>query len=198
MQPVPEASDAKRRRLTSGVRRLMEKLQTLRPEGAVRKGMTMKEFFATRRYWRRTGERISDYLVRFDEGVNQLVEDGVDLTGVPDLLGFFFFYMLNLSPERQERLLGTLPDEHYRLPELKRGALRLFHDLREVPLPPQTLQQRYVPRDKRGRWTGRRRPRAQMAYEACLDEPQIDCHGPMLQMTQTQMRLMMRSQLGRA
>ena len=42
--------------------------------------------------------------------------------------------MMNLTEERRERLLGTIPDEHFNLQELKRGALRLFHDVAPVGL----------------------------------------------------------------
>ncbi len=100
--PVPtgdgeEPPEHKKRRLLAGIDRLLKKLEQLRPEGPVRKGMTMFEFFRSTKWWRRPQERIHEYMARFDMGVKQLFDDGVDLSTIPDLLGCFFFVMMNLK-----------------------------------------------------------------------------------------------------
>ena len=59
----------------------------LGPETKVRKGTTMNEFFRGTQYIRRGGERVSDWLTRFDEGIDHLREDGVDISKVADLVG---------------------------------------------------------------------------------------------------------------
>ena len=103
-------------------------------------------------------------MARFDLGVKQLRDDGVDLSTIPDLLGFFFFLMLNLTEERRERLLGTLPDEHFDLRELKRGALKLFHDVVPAGIASGSEQRSW--KGKQG-WQnyGRRNPRTTFVTE---------------------------------
>ena len=63
--------------------------------------------------------------------------------------------MLNLSEERRERLLGTLPDEHFSLIELKKGALRLFHDI--APMNAQTSSNTSGRQRWKRQWQPRRR-----------------------------------------
>ena len=73
----------------------------------------MSEFFRSKRYHRAATERVSDWLTRFEEGLNRLRDDGVDLTKVGDLVGWYMLDMCSLSAERCERVLGALPDENY-------------------------------------------------------------------------------------
>ena len=45
------------------------------PEITVRRGASMMDFTGTRKLHRRAGERISEFSIRFDEGVNNLKDD---------------------------------------------------------------------------------------------------------------------------
>lgn len=139
--PQPTRDD-----LCAGVNRLLEILEnSLQPGPATRKGSAMAEFFAKRFYWRRSGERVSDYITRFDAALQNMRESGFDDEASPDLAGWWFMHMLGLTEERQERVMSALPDEHYDLPLLKRTALRLFADLHLAELqgtPAADFQQR--------------------------------------------------------
>jgi hypothetical protein len=64
----------------------------------------MMDFFGTRKFYRRHGERINEFGTRFDEGLNTLKDDGVDIRGLEPILGWFFLYMARLTPERRERV----------------------------------------------------------------------------------------------
>jgi len=121
--------------LCAGVYKLLDFLESsLQPGPATRKGSAMAEFFAKKSYWRRTGERISDYITRFDSALQDMREAGFDAEASPDLAGWWFVHMLGLTEERCERILSALPDESYSLPTLKKAALRLFADLHTAEL----------------------------------------------------------------
>ena len=63
---------------TAGVGRLLKRLENaLTPELSVRRGASMADFFSSRRYTRRMGERMSEYAVRFDD-VQTVVLDEAD------------------------------------------------------------------------------------------------------------------------
>ena len=96
--------------ITNVLNRLKEKLG---PQTTVRKGQSLSEFFRSKRYHRASTERVSDWLTRFEEGLNRLRDDGVDITKVGDLVGWYMLDMCSLSAERRERVLGALPDENY-------------------------------------------------------------------------------------
>ncbi|CAE8634312.1 unnamed protein product, partial [Polarella glacialis] len=117
---VTETPEQRRIRLTAGVTRLMHKLEVLRPSAPMQKGITTQEFTKSFKYYRRLGERVTDFLARWDEGVQLLETAGVDLSGVPDLLGFYFYQMLNLNQERRERMLAAMPSEHFDLGRFRR------------------------------------------------------------------------------
>ena len=94
--PQPAVTDAEGEIVTpavpgngrAGVRRVLARLEAaLTPEISVRRGASMMEFFGLRRYYRRTGERMTEYSTRFDEGVNQLRDDGIDITALEPNLG---------------------------------------------------------------------------------------------------------------
>ena len=172
-----------REQLSAGVKRLIDTLQReLQPELPLRKGIIMAEFFGSRHFWRRPNESIQAFIARWDEAVIHLKQDGIAIEQVPDILGYFLIVMLNLSPERRERLLAKLPDEHYNVELLKKAALRLFPELGGMPSPflgnmyqqaspphqQQQLMRRFNPRPKFG---GQRfKPRfSRQAYEAALE-----------------------------
>ena len=73
-----------------GVANLMNKLaETLGGEAEVRKGESLEHFFGPitpgLKYCRRPGERIADWITRWDEGVRRMTEDGVKFLDQPDL-----------------------------------------------------------------------------------------------------------------
>ena len=89
----------------AAVKRLLAKLEaTLTPEQSVRRGATMQEFFSTRKFYRIFGERVTEFSVRFDEGINALKDDGIDTSALEPVLGWFFLNMVRLTPERKERI----------------------------------------------------------------------------------------------
>ena len=112
--------------ITNVLNRLKEKLG---PQTTVRKGQSLSEFFRSKRYHRANTERVSDWLTRFEEGLNRLRDDGVDITKVGDLVGWYMLDMCSLSAERRERVLGALPDENYLENDVRRTLLRLFADI---------------------------------------------------------------------
>ncbi|CAE8582262.1 unnamed protein product, partial [Polarella glacialis] len=145
--PVLPAQDTfvqTRARLTAGVTRLLVKLAAFQPKAPVQKGLTMRKFTGTAKFWRRPGERVTDFIPRWDEGVSHLSAAGVDLSILPDLLGYYFLTMLNLYQERKERLLASLPDEHFDLQVLKEKAIQFFPEMHQresrfrQPLQPQS------------------------------------------------------------
>jgi hypothetical protein len=111
----------------TGVRNVMAKLELdLGQQKPERKGETLHEFFATNRYHRRSGERVTDWCTRFEEGLSKLKEDDIDLEKLPDVAGWQFLHKAGLTEERRERVLAKLPDEHFPLKEIRAIVVRLF------------------------------------------------------------------------
>ena len=84
-QAEKKEKEAKKKTTNKVMRmKLMKHLQvTLGAETEVRKGEAMEEFFGPitpgLQYCRRQGERMSDWVSRWGEGVRRLEEDGVDV-----------------------------------------------------------------------------------------------------------------------
>ena len=106
--------------------RLRERLGVSKP---VQKGERLETFFQTRRFHRKAGERITDWTIRFEEGLNRLEEVGVKLTDLQDVAGWFYLSRSNIGPERRERVISALPDEHYDIEKLKPLLTRFFSDM---------------------------------------------------------------------
>ena len=83
----------------------------------------MMDFFGTRKFYRRHGERINEFGTRFDEGLNTLKDDGVDVKSLDPILGWFFLYMARLTPERRERAIAALVQDGFVLAEVRRVPL---------------------------------------------------------------------------
>ena len=64
-----------------GVQILMERLEALAPSDVVRKGAQLSAFFKEDRYRRRQGERLAEWVSRWDEGLDKLRADGGGLRG---------------------------------------------------------------------------------------------------------------------
>ncbi|CAE8601098.1 unnamed protein product [Polarella glacialis] len=94
--------------------------------------------------------------------------------------------MINVGPERRERLLASLPDEHFDLKNLKEKAIQYFPDIhttetrrsldqqQQFTPGPSTFGPSRLPRDNRGRWKPYRRFRPRTTFETGLDEPWAD------------------------
>ena len=108
------------------VGRLQNKIVTQAP---ILKGGRMTKFFEQREYFRRRGERISEYTVRWDESVERLEEAGVDVMKMEDIPGWFFLRGDGLNLERRERVLGQLKDDHFPIEDVKSICIRFFPNI---------------------------------------------------------------------
>ena len=108
------------------VGRLQNKIVTQAP---ILKGERMTRFFEQHEYFRRRGERISEYIIRWDESVERLQEAGVDVMKMEDIPGWFFLRGAGLNLERRERVLGQLKDDHYPVEDIKNICIRFFPDI---------------------------------------------------------------------
>ena len=61
------------------ISKLIAVLQRLAPSKEERRGNYMRDFIKEDRYKRRTGERIADWIPRWDEGLERLKNDGADV-----------------------------------------------------------------------------------------------------------------------
>ena len=68
-----------REQALAGVTRLMARLESLAPAIATRRGGYMKSFFSQHEYRRRIGERIPAWIVRWEEGLEKLRRDQIDI-----------------------------------------------------------------------------------------------------------------------
>ena len=75
----------------AGIQAVMLKLkETFGDDSVVRKGESLEEFFgkvSDSKYRRQTGERLVDWITRWDEGVQKLEEDGIKLLSVKEIAG---------------------------------------------------------------------------------------------------------------
>ena len=116
--------------LEYGINNVMERLRSqLQPEPLISRGEAMTSFFKGNRYYRRAGMRMTEFVALFEEGLERLRTEGVDVTALEPTLGWFFLQHAMLTPERKERALTALPATgDYTLEEAKKVCLRLFAD----------------------------------------------------------------------
>ena len=88
-----------------------------------RKAQTLSEFFSSRKYYRRQGQRMTDFVTTFDKGVTQMAADDINMK---DVLGWFFLQCSGLTPERRERVLGALGDAGFEIEAVKRKCIALL------------------------------------------------------------------------
>ena len=131
------------------VQRLEQDLLQSKP---VQRGERMESFFATNKFHRRPGMRMTEYNLLWHRGVEELAEVGIDLLQLGDVAGWFYLRGARLSEEQRERVLSTLPDEHFPVDRLKATLVRFFPalHLREARRPPQP-----PPRSTSSRFSGR-------------------------------------------
>ena len=108
LQLTDEELKAKPDDPAAGIKAVLEHLRKVfSPDPLLRKAQTLSEFFGSRRYYRRQGQRMTDYVTTFDEGVTQMASDGINVEALKDVLGWFFLQYSGLSAERRERVLGS-------------------------------------------------------------------------------------------
>ena len=131
--------------------RLRATLAVVEPE---RRGEALAEFFSSTKYHRRSGERINEWMLRFEEGLDRLKEDGIDLVqNLEDIAGWMMVMRAGLSSERRERCLAAIPlVRPYLLAQIRPVLLRQFVDLHlqertrtRAPPPPSFSQSRGRP-----------------------------------------------------
>jgi len=116
--------------LARGVHNLLAHLErTLQPSESVRKGESMEAVFARSDFHRHRGEPVREFITRFDLGLAEMRENGIDIEVIPDLAGWWFVRFLSLNEERRERITSALPDEHMALNDVKKLCMRIFSDL---------------------------------------------------------------------
>ena len=108
------------------VGRLQNKIVTQAP---IVKGERVTKFFEQREYFRRRGERISEYIIRWDESVERLEEAGVDVMKMEDIPGWFFLHGAGLNLESRERVFGQLKDDRYPIEDTKNICIHFFPDI---------------------------------------------------------------------
>ena len=86
-------------------------------------------FFASNKLQRKRGERITDYITRFEEGIKTLQDNDINLLTIDDVPGWMLMRKASLTQERRERLIAALPDEHFAINDVKRVLVRLFPEL---------------------------------------------------------------------
>ena len=147
------------------IKLLMDKLAALAPQQQDRRGQYLRDFFREEKYKRKAGERIAEWLPRWEEGVDRLRRDGVDFAVIDDLPGWFMLEHANLSESRLEMLRSHVPkDKIHDLAELRQSFLRLFPHIH-------VGERRFVA--QRGQAQGRRR-QVLMATEEDETTPEED------------------------
>ena len=86
-------------------------------------------FFATNKLQTKLGERVTDYITRFEEGIKTLQDNEINLLTIEDVPGWMVMRKASLTQERRERLIAALPDEHFGTNDVKRVLVRLLPEL---------------------------------------------------------------------
>ena len=94
-----------------------------------KKGESLEMFFASNKLQRKRGERITDYITRFEEGIKTLQDNDINLLTIDDVPGWMLMRTASLTLERRERLIAALPGEHFAINDVKRVLVRLFLEL---------------------------------------------------------------------
>eukprot|EP00959_Pyramimonas_sp_CCMP1952_P432807 9063717-Pyramimonas_sp.AAC.1 len=77
---IEDPDDRKRNRNQVGIENVLQHLEASSgQQKPVQKGETLETFFESAQHHRRRGERMTDWLIRFETGLRQLRENAVDL-----------------------------------------------------------------------------------------------------------------------
>ena len=119
-------ADRSRRGIEALMTRLEAELGQQRPQ---KKGESLEMFFASNKLQRKRGERITDYITRFEEGIKTLQDSDINLLTIDDVPGWMLMRKASLTQERRELLIAALPDEHFAINDVKRVLVRIFPEL---------------------------------------------------------------------
>ena len=108
-------ADRNRRGIEALMTRLEAELGQHRPQ---KKGESLEMFFVSNKLQRKRGERITDYITRFEEGIKTLQDNGINLDEKGDL-----------DTGTARTFDAALPDEHFAINDVKRVLVRLFPEL---------------------------------------------------------------------
>ena len=119
-------ADRNRRGIEALMTRLEAEPEQQRPQ---KKGESLEMFFASNKLQRKRGERTTDYITRFEEGIKTPQDNDINLLTIDDVPGWMLMRKASLTQERRERLIAALPDEHFAINDVKRVLVRLFPEL---------------------------------------------------------------------
>ena len=86
---IPDDGERKADRNRRGVEALMARLETeLGKQPPQKKGESLEMFFATNKLQRKLGERVTDYITRFEEGIKTLQDNEINLLTIEDVPGW--------------------------------------------------------------------------------------------------------------
>ena len=127
---IPDNGERKADRNRRGIEALMTRLETeLGQERPQKKGESLEKFFASNKLQRKRREPITDYITRFEEGINTLQGNEMNLLTIDDVPGWMLMRKASLTQERRERLIAALPDEHFGINHVKHVLVKLFPEL---------------------------------------------------------------------
>ena len=127
---IPDDGERKADRNRRGVEALMARLETeLGKQPPQKKGESLEMFFATNKLQVKLGERVTDYITRFEEAIKTLRDNEIDLLTIDGAPGWMVMRKASLTQERRERLIAALLDEHFGINAAKHGLVRLFPEL---------------------------------------------------------------------
>ena len=127
---ITDSLERKADRNRRGIEALLTRLEAehgqQRPQ---KKGESLEMFFASNTVQRKRGERITEYITRFEESIKTLQDNYINLLTVDDVPGWMLMRKASLTQERRERLIAALRDEHFAINDVKRVLVRLFSEL---------------------------------------------------------------------
>ena len=85
---IPDDGDCKADRKHRGIEALMARLETELGQRRPQKKESLKMFFASNKLQRKRGERVTDNITRFDEGIKTLQDNEINLLTIGDVPGW--------------------------------------------------------------------------------------------------------------
>ena len=73
--------------------------------------------------------RMTEYNLLWNKGIEELKEVDIDLEQTADVAGWCYLRGAGLTEEQRERVLATLPHEHFPTDQLSKTLVRLFPNL---------------------------------------------------------------------
>ena len=127
---IPDNGERKADRNRRGIEALMARLEPeLGQQLPQKKGESLQMIFATNKLHRKRGERVTDYITRFEEGIKTLQDNEIILLTIDDVPSWMLMRKASSTQERRERLIAALPDEHFGMNDVIRVLVRPFPEL---------------------------------------------------------------------